>query len=68
MNLKYVLNGLKPHNLQSSCIDDDPGQEEPPFLAVGLLQVLDLYLLPVSELHEPQDPQDPHPPLTGPVD
>ena len=54
------------NNLHFSYSDDDPGQEEPPFLAVGLLQDLDLYFLPVPVLHEPQEPQVPQLPLTGP--
>ena len=55
-------------NLQSPYSDDDPGQEEPPFLAVGSLHDLDLCFVPVPELHEPQDPQDPHPPSTAPLE
>ena len=63
---------MKPHARPNIYIhvvveEDDPGQEEPPFLAVGLLQDLNLCLLPVPELHEPQDPQDPQLPLTRPT-
>ena len=35
------------------------GQEDPPFLAVGLLQALYLYFIPVPVLHEPHEPQVP---------
>ena len=47
--------------------EEDPGHEEPPFLAVGLLHDLDLVLVPVAELHEPQEPQDPQLPFAGPL-
>ena len=47
--------------------EDDPGHEDPPFSGAGLLQVLDLFLVPVAVLHDPQDPQDPQLPLTGPL-
>ena len=54
-------------NLQFSYFDEDPGQKEPPFLAVGLLQDLDLLLVPVTVSHEPHEPQDPQLPLTRPT-
>ena len=52
--------------LHLSVEDDDPGHDDPPFLGAGLLQDLDLVLVPVSVLHEPQEPQVPQLPLTGP--
>ena len=53
--------------LHLSVEDDAPGHEEPPFLGAGLLQDLDLVLVPVAELHEPQEPQVPQLPLAGPT-
>ena len=55
------------YSLQVVDIEDDPEQEEPPFLGVGLLQDLDLDFLPVPVLHELQEPQDPQLPLTMPA-
>ena len=53
-------------SLQSPYSDDDPGQEEPPFLAVGLLHDLYLSFLPVAVSHEPHVPQGPQLPSTSP--
>ena len=53
--------------LQVAVDEEDPGQEEPPFLGGGLLHDLDLAFVPVNMLHEPQAPQILHAPLTGPL-
>ena len=53
--------------LHSTVTEEDPGHEEPPFSGAGLLQDLDLVLVPVAVLHEPQEPQDPQLPFTGPL-
>ena len=66
----FRIHGLVPIDCKSGLIlhltaeDDDPGHEDPPFAGAGLLQVLDLFLVPVSVLHEPHEPQDPQLPLT----
>ena len=54
-------------NLQSPYSDDEPGQEEPPFLAVGLLHDLYLFFSPVSVSHELHELQGPQLALTRPV-
>ena len=52
--------------LQLSVEEVDPGHEDPPFSGAGLLQDLDLVLVPVAVLHEPHELQDPQLPFTGP--
>ena len=54
-------------SLQVVFDEEDPGQEEPPFLGAGLLQALDLAFVPINKLHELQEPQTLHAPLTGPA-
>ena len=47
----------------------DPVQDLPPFIDVGLLQLLDLVLVPEPQVLEqlPQAPHDPQLPLRGPI-